>query len=189
MASLAPQAHMSRKNRTFPPLLIATTGLPVLKTAGVPTDNGDIRFMQKAQTAMFASATLPSNRQQLGAYRQVGVTTGVDGASPHRLVAMLFEGLLDALAQARGALRSGNVEAKCESLSRAVRIIDEGLRAGLNLTEGGRLAADLNDLYAYVTLRLTHANRHNDEAAIEECARLIDPLSKAWNEMASQVDA
>lgn len=144
--------------------------------------------MQKASTAMFASAAYPSNRQ-LGAYRQVGVTTAVDGASPHRLVAMLFEGLLDTLAQARGALRSGNVEGKCEALGRAVRIIDEGLRAGLNLKEGGRLAADLNDLYAYVTLRLTYANRHNDEPAIEECTKLIEPLSRAWSEMASQVDA
>ena len=144
--------------------------------------------MQKAQTDMFATATLPLNRQ-LGAYRQVGVTTAVDGASPHRLVAMLFEGLLDALAQSRGALRAHNIEAKCNAISRAVRIIDEGLRAGLNLTEGGKLASDLNDLYAYVTLRLTQANRNNDEAAIEECVRLIEPIARAWSEMASQVNA
>jgi flagellar secretion chaperone FliS len=144
--------------------------------------------MQKAPPAMFASAASSQSRQ-LGAYRQVGVTTAVDGASPHRLVAMLFEGLLDTLAQARGALRNNNIQGKCDAIGRAVRIIDEGLRAGLNLKEGGRLAADLNDLYSYVTVRLTHANRHNDEQALEECSRLIEPLSRAWAEMASQIDA
>ncbi len=144
--------------------------------------------MQKAPTAMFASAVhAKSNSRQLGAYRQVGVTTAVDGASPHRLVAMLFEGLLDTLAQARGAMRNGNIEAKGEAIGRAVRIIEEGLKGGLNLKEGGRLAADLNDLYAYITLRLTQANRHNDEQAIEECAQLIDPLYRAWAEMAGKV--
>src|SRR6218665_1425855 len=119
-------------------------------------------------------------KRHLGAYRNVQVTTGGDGASPPRVVAMLFEGLMDCFAQARGALRAGNIEVKCNEISRAVRIIDEGLKAGLNLQEGGRLAADLNDLYAYVTMRLTYANLHNDEAALEECTRLIEPIRSAW---------
>lgn len=136
---------------------------------------------------MFASSGYSRpNSRQLGAYRQVGVTTAVDGASPHRLVAMLFEGLLEALAQARGAMRTGDIESKGAAIGRAVRIIEEGLKGGLNLKEGGRLAADLNDLYAYMSVRLTYANRFNDEAAIEECSKLVEPLSSAWNEMAAQ---
>ncbi|MGY4830197.1 flagellar export chaperone FliS [Sphaerotilaceae bacterium SBD11-9] len=139
---------------------------------------------------MFASVAYSApNKRQLGAYQQVHVTTGVDGASPHRLVEMLFEGLLDAFAQARGAIRQGNIETKGEAIGRAVRIIDEGLRAGLNLEAGGPLAADLRDLYAYVTVRLTYANRHSDEAAIAECAQLIEPLSKAWSEMGQKAAA
>ena len=131
---------------------------------------------------MFASAAFSApSKRQLSAYQQVSVTTGVDGASPHRLVEMLFEGLMASFAQARGAMRSGNIEAKGEAIGRAVRIIDEGLKAGLNVQEGGQLAADLRDLYAYITVRLTYANRHNDEAAIAECAQLIEPLSTAWS--------
>jgi flagellar secretion chaperone FliS len=137
---------------------------------------------------MFASAAFsaPSKRAQLGAYQQVHVTTGVDGATPHRLVQMLFEGLLDSLARARGAIQHGNVVVKGEEIGRAVRIIDEGLKAGLNVTEGGRLAQDLNDLYAYVTVRLTYANRHNDESVIGECVRLIEPIAKAWDEIGGE---
>jgi len=139
---------------------------------------------------MFASAAFSApTKRQLGAYQQVQVTTGVDGASPHRLVEMLFEGLLDTFAQARGAIRQGNIEAKGEAIGRAVRIIDEGLRAGLNLEAGGAMAADLHDLYAYVTVRLTYANRHSDEAAITECAKLIEPLSKAWSEIGHKAAA
>ncbi|GAB4569097.1 MAG: flagellar export chaperone FliS [Rhizobacter sp.] len=139
---------------------------------------------------MFASAAFSApTKRQLGAYQQVHVTTGVDGASPHRLVEMLFQGLLDSFAQARGAMRQGQIEAKGEAIGRAVRIIEEGLRAGLNVEEGGQLAADLRDLYAYVIVRLTYANRHNDESAIAECVGLIEPLSEAWAQIGQKAAA
>jgi len=113
-------------------------------------------------------------------YQQVSVETRLAGATPHALVAMLFDGWMEAVAQARGAMRSGDVGAKCHAIGRAVRIIDEGLRAGLDLNAGGALARDLHDLYGYLTLRLTIANLRNDEAALEECQSLMRPLQEAW---------
>ena len=44
----------------------------------------------------------------------------------------------------------------------------------------GALAADLDRLYAYVTLRLTQANLKSSEAALDECQRLLQPLREAW---------
>jgi flagellar protein FliS len=64
-----------------------------------------------------------------------------------------------------------------------VRIIEEGLRAGLDLQAGGALARDLNDLYGYLTMRLTVANLHNDEQALLECQRLVEPLRQAWSDI------
>ena len=115
-----------------------------------------------------------------GLYQQVSVESQLSGASPHHLVAMLFEGWMEAVAQARGALRSGDASTKGHAIGRAVRIIDEGLRAGLDLKAGGSLARDLNELYGYLTLRLTLANLRNDEASLDECQRLMKPLQEAW---------
>jgi len=122
-----------------------------------------------------------------GVYRQVDAQTAVATATPHRLVEMLFDGLLESLAQAKGALRSGQQELKGRAIGRAVRIVEEGLRAALDLRSGGKLAADLHDLYGYLVLRLTSANLHNDEAAIEECQRLLAPLKEAWHAIGAQV--
>lgn len=133
---------------------------------------------------MFASA-IRSPHRQAGAYKQVYATT----ASPHALIAMLFEGLVGSLAEARIAMRSGNISAKCNAIARALRIVDEGLNEALNEAEGGALAADLGALYRYISLRLTHANLRNDEAALEECERLIEPLRSAWAGIADQVAA
>ena len=129
----------------------------------------------------------PPRRQAAALYRQVGVESAVSGASAHRLVTMLFDGLLESLAQARGAMRAGQTEAKGKALGRAVRILDEGLRCTLNLEAGGELATDLSDLYAYTTLRLTQANLRNDEAALDECKRLIEPLREAWISIGPEV--
>jgi len=120
------------------------------------------------------------------AYRQVGVQTAVIGADPHRLVALLFDGCLEAIAQARGAMRAGQVEVKGRAIGRAARIVDEGLRAALDLQGGGSLATDLDALYGYLGLRLTQANLKNDEAALDECERLIQPLREAWQAIAPE---
>lgn len=113
-------------------------------------------------------------------YQQVRVETGVQGASSHQLVAMLFDGFMEAVAQARGAIQQRDVVAKGQAITRAVRIIDEGLRAGLDLRAGGQLAQDLHDLYGYLTLRLTVANLKSDDAPLDECQRLMRPLQEAW---------
>jgi flagellar secretion chaperone FliS len=114
------------------------------------------------------------------AYRRVGVETGVDAASPHQLVTMLFEGFGDALAQARAALQRKDIEAKCKAITRAARIVDEGLKASLDLRGGGKLAEDLRALYVYVAMRLTQANLNNDAAALDECQALLEPVRSAW---------
>jgi flagellar protein FliS len=131
---------------------------------------------------MFAPTAMSRNTPHAlaGAYRTVGVETGVDGASPHRLVAMLFEGFGVAVAQARTAMSKREIEAKCNAITKAVRIVDEGLRANLDIAAGGKLAEDLAALYRYVTLRLTEANLRNDPAALDECASLMEPVRSAW---------
>lgn len=125
------------------------------------------------------SSPFAARNQRATLYAKVGLETDVQAASPHRLVTMLFDGVFEAMAQATQAIQAGNVELKGRALSRAVRILDEGLRAALDLS-AGQLATDLRELYGYVCMRLTHANLKNDPAAIEECQRLLTPVREAW---------
>jgi len=135
---------------------------------------------------MFAATYSPVRTAPMlaNAYRTVGTETGVSGGTPRKLIQMLFEGYHEALAQARGAMRERQFESKGRAIGRALRIIDEGLQASLNLQEGGKIAADLDNLYTYVSLRLAQANARNDEASLLECAALIEPISSAWAQIA-----
>ena len=123
-----------------------------------------------------------------GMYTDVGVqgAAASDNAS-HALVGMLFDAALGALARARGAIQQGDIEAKSQAIRKALTIVGEGLRASLNVAQGGNLAQDLDRLYGYIELRLTQANLRNDEAAIEECAALLRPVQEAWQKIGPQV--
>jgi flagellar protein FliS len=128
----------------------------------------------------------PPNARAASAYRTLSVQGHMEGASPHQLVVMLFDGLAVTLGAARRALLAGDVATKGQQLGKAVRLIDEGLKASLDMERGGDIAASLRALYEYSIARLTHANLHNDDAAIAEVARLIEPVAQAWKTIGAQ---
>lgn len=116
----------------------------------------------------------------VAAYRAIGVETGVKSADPHKLILMLFEGARLSLSKAKLHLKQGETAAKGEAISRAIAIIDQGLKSSLNLDAGGDLAQKLYALYEYMSARLLAANLKNDLGALEEVERLLAQLHEAW---------
>lgn len=123
------------------------------------------------------------NVRSANAYQRINVETGVVQADPHRLVDMLFDGLLHNIAAARGAMARGDIKSKCQHVTTSVRILEEGLKGSLNLKEGGELAANLQGLYEYCVVRLTQANVRNDPKALEEVTKIISPIAEGWKQM------
>ena len=119
-------------------------------------------------------------------YSSLKVQSGVMDASPHRLIQMLFEGALERIAQAKGAMQQNQVARKGELIGKAVNIVG-GLQGSLDDKEGGGLAANLDDLYDYVIRRLTQANYQNDPAMLDECAGLLIEIKTAWDAIAPEV--
>ena len=117
------------------------------------------------------------------AYKRVGLETSVETADPHQLVAMLFEGLIQSVGRARASMARGDLAGKGEQIIKAVRILDEGLKPALNLEQGGEIAINLSDLYAYCVMRLTQANLRNDDAALGDVLRVIEPLAQGWKQI------
>ena len=115
----------------------------------------------------------------LASYGDVKVTTGVAGADNVQLIQMLFDGLLESLASARGHIENGNIMAKSNALSRAGRIV-VGLQGALDFERGGELAQNLHELYAYMTRRILHVNASNDLETLAEVSSLVRDISDAW---------
>jgi len=120
------------------------------------------------------------------AYQRISVETVSSTTPPVQMVNMLLEGLLQNVGAARAALKRGDIAGKGKQIALAVRIIDEGLKPALNLAEGGDIAANLNGLYGYCVLRLTEANLRNDDAALNDVIRVIEPVADGWKEIAAK---
>lgn len=125
----------------------------------------------------------PPHLRAASAYKTVGAQSSVDGADAHQLIVLVFDGLLQAVNAARGALTRGEVAVKGEQIQRAVRLLEEGLKGGLDMARGGELASQLRALYDYCIERLTQANLRNDGEALAEVVRLVTPVAEGWKEM------
>lgn len=123
-----------------------------------------------------------------GQYAQVGLQTGVESASPHRLILMLMDGALARISAARLHMQRGEVAEKGLQITWAISIV-EGLRGSLDLTRGGSVAANLDRLYEYMTRRLLHANLDSDANGLSEVYRLLDELRAGWVGIRAQVEA
>ncbi|MGN6388872.1 MAG: flagellar export chaperone FliS [Burkholderiaceae bacterium] len=118
------------------------------------------------------------------AYANVGVETGVTAATPHKLIVMLFDGALIAVANAQQHMKAGNVAEKGAAISKAITIIESGLRASLNMKAGGDIAVSLDALYEYMNNRLFEANLKNQPALLDEVQGLLADLKGAWEAIA-----
>ena len=115
-------------------------------------------------------------------YGQVQVTAGVQDASSQRLIAMLYEGLLTRIAQAKGALNQKDLKTKGDKITEAMNIV-MGLREFLDKDKGGELASNLDLLYDYIYRTLLQAHIKNDAEKLNECRDLILKVSSAWSEI------
>ena len=120
------------------------------------------------------------NAYAMKQYQTVNVHAQVTEADPHRLIQMLLEGGLQRIAQAKGAMEYGNTALKGELIGKAMGIIG-GLRDAVDTEKGGEIAANLDNLYAFMQQRLSQANLKNDPAMLEEVAKLLREIKEGWD--------
>ena len=121
----------------------------------------------------------PSARFAANAYAKIGVQTGVAAANPHRLILMLFDEAIGQIAKSKQHMEAGNIAEKGESIARAIRIIDEGLKASLDASAGD-LANTLDSLYDFAIHSLIEANVNNNPAILSRTHEIFSGLRESW---------
>lgn len=120
------------------------------------------------------------------AYTAGGMEMEVLSANPHKLVLMLFDGAIQAINLAKFHWENKRIAEKGKALGKAIAIIDEGLKASLDVKSGGGLAENLYILYDYMCLQLTQANITNDFATMDEVLGLLAEIRGAWAEIGNK---
>lgn len=114
------------------------------------------------------------------AYRQ----TEVRSRTPLELVVMLYDGALTFMTAAQDAIRRGDIPARRTAISKTLAIVSE-LQSTLNMDQGGQIAASLDELYRWSSVRLLDAAAANDPGPIAEVTEVFRTLRDGWGGIAS----
>lgn len=123
-----------------------------------------------------------NTQSALKSYAKVQYRANVEVASPHRLIEMLYDGAIERLIQAKGAMQHGDIQLKGQKINSAISIIG-GLRESLSEENGGELAMNLDGLYVYIQSILSQSHLKNDLAKMDEAITLLGDLAGAWKQI------
>jgi flagellar protein FliS len=113
-------------------------------------------------------------------YKTIGTQSGIENASPHRLIQMLIDGALERISIARGQMQRNEIATKGATIGSAISIIG-GLQASLDKTKGGDIANNLDALYDYISNQLMLANKTNDVRLLDESTKLMTQIKTGWD--------
>lgn len=125
------------------------------------------------------------NAAKLAAYSSASAHGGVAAADPHKLIIMLMDGAIERIRAARGCIERGDRVEKAKLIHRTIAIIGE-LRGSLDLAAGGQIAANLSELYDYMSRRLLAATLENNIPMLDEVGKLLHDIRSAWVEIPQQ---
>ncbi|RFA30715.1 flagellar export chaperone FliS [Alkalilimnicola ehrlichii] len=114
-----------------------------------------------------------------GHYRQVDLEARAATGSPYELVLILFDGLFDELARARGHIENKRFQEKGISLEKCMNILNS-LSSALDFDEGGQLVQDLARLYDYCIYRLADVSVTLSLEGLDEVESLLSTIREGW---------
>jgi flagellar secretion chaperone FliS len=106
------------------------------------------------------------------------------GASPVKLVEMLYRAAIESVGDARRHLSNSDIRARSRSINKASAIVNELMRS-LDHTRGGGISRGLVELYAYIQTRLIEANSRQIDPPLAEVEQLLGVLQEAWRAVPS----
>jgi flagellar secretion chaperone FliS len=126
--------------------------------------------------AMYARA---QQRSSLQHYQDLSLSSRIEAAGPHELVAILYEELVGALDVVRTACERGQNSAMQRATTRTSSILI-ALEASLDLERGGDLARQLAGIYKTMQVQLSRAVHEQDTAQIATLRLGAVDLFTAW---------
>jgi flagellar secretion chaperone FliS len=122
-------------------------------------------------------------RGQFGAakarYQRVDAVSRVEGASPHQLVSILYDELLQALDAMSVAMARRDFSMRGDRQARALRLLS-GLETSLDFEGGGEIATGLAKIYREARRLVIAAGRDNDAARVQQAREMLGEVSEAW---------
>ena len=126
--------------------------------------------------------------RNLRAYQKTNLEAELSVADPHRIVQMMFEGLLERLAQIKGAIERKDYAYKADRVTKALGIVN-GLQSALDRSQDPELYERMYALYDYLKELINRASMDLTMEPLDEAARLIAPIKQARDKITPEAKA
>ena len=113
-------------------------------------------------------------------YQSVDIASRIEGATPHRLVQIMYEELLKALDAMAFATARGDYVQRGEHQSKVLAILT-GLETSLDFDKGGQIAVDLVAIYREARRLVVAGGREGDSRMITQARDMIQEIASAWD--------
>lgn len=117
-------------------------------------------------------------------YRNIENQSRVEGASPHKLIEILFEELLRAVDATKIAMERGDIARQADRQARALSIL-QALDASLDVERGGEIAVNLSAIYRQGRKLIATGTREKRPDMIERAREMLAEIAVAWNQIAN----
>lgn len=118
-------------------------------------------------------------------YRDLDLSSKVEGASPHRLIGILYEELLKTLDTMAAGLAAGGDATKMGMPVRRARAMSIllGLEGSLDHDNGGGLSQGLAAVYRETRRLIGEAITNSDPAPLAQAREIVSEISDAWTQI------
>jgi flagellar protein FliS len=129
-----------------------------------------------------------AKKKALGAYTTSALDAEVAGASPAKIILMLFDGAINSIQQAKVAISHSKHVESSKSIIKAYNIVQLGLRDSLRHDVDAKISGNLDALYDYCGRKLMEASRSKKVALLDEVAGLLKPVADAWRQKLPEME-
>jgi flagellar biosynthetic protein FliS len=108
--------------------------------------------------------------------------SAIEGAGTIGLMIALFDTLAGDLRRAAAAVRSKNIEARCNELNHATLVLGQ-LESWLDMKSGGEAAQTLARFYAYLRAKMMEAAVTESSKLLESQTEMVLHVRSAWQRL------
>lgn len=128
----------------------------------------------------YAMQRRPGKQHLAREYATIGLETQVLSAGREQLITLLFDGAQMAISKAMLHMQNNNIPERGAAISKAIDIVDSGLKASVDQEAGGELATHLIAIYELIIRHLLLANLNADSEKLSLALRLLTDIGDAW---------
>lgn len=122
----------------------------------------------------------------LRSYRKNGLETDLSVADGHRVIQLLYQGLIDAIVRAKASIENNDINQKAKQIDKALRIVaglDTSIMYDPKDVNQTTVAKNFKNLYAIFTDRLMLASSRMSTEPLDEILVYARQVKSAWDQI------